>query len=332
MDHSLQTNLVPASSSTAGSAQRWVHLSQPVESGMDKTASIYDLAQMIARAKSGRSAFTYKKNNCPAGVTDTGLNVRLDFEAFPSLPDLAHTLSANIGEVSPATLIDEYTEFSMVFEMSDVVELKFILSEITSWHWETDCYDVNWKPLSDQPEIAMDGLTTIRCEQAVFGVLRIRGKKIGARHRLTAKLLKSYPLRPDEPMPEEGISAEDLEKYWAYTDIATWEGKPVDDLETVNMTGLSLDNLSIIITAKWINLDGEEETETMQLTIPQCIKDLLAACGGNLENFGGGAFSPGTTICDLADNPDQLTVYESGCTGKVLDERRTKDDPDSWCE
>ena len=332
MDHSLQINLIASGSITPANSHRFVHLTQPHETGMDKTASMFDISQMIARARSGQSAFTYKKNNCPAGVTDTGVNIRLDFEAWPSSPDLPHTISANIGEVSPPTLIDEYTEFSLVFEMSDVVELKFILSEITNYHWETDCYDKTWKPLTTPPEITMDGLTTVRCDQPIFGVVRIRGKKIGARHRLTTKLLKSYPVRPDEPLPEEGISAEDLEKYWAYTDVATWNGNPVDENETIDMTGLSLDNLSITVTAVWLNSEGKEESFSMQLEIPQCIKDLLAVCDGNLENFGGGAFTTGTTICDLADNPEQLTVYQSGCTGKVIDERKTKDDPDSWCE
>jgi len=98
------------------------------------------------------------------------------------------------------------------------------------------------------------------------------------------------------------------------------------------MTGLSLDNLSITITAKWMNADGEEESVQMPLTIPQCVTDLLSVCDGDLESFNGGIFSSGTRICGDEDNDDHLTVYTSGCTGKVLDERKTKDDPDSWCE
>ncbi len=327
MNHSLQTNLT-ALSVTETTERRWVHLTQPVESGMDKTASMFDISQMIARARSGQSAFTYKKDNCPAGVTDTGVNVRLDFEAWPSFPTLAYTLSSNIGEISAPTIIEEYTEFSLIVGMTDAVELDFILKDISVLRWETDCYDKDWKPLADTPEISMDGLTTVRVEQVVFGVVRIRGTKVGARHELTTELKKSYPVRPENPLPEEGIDAEDLEEYWAYTDVATCNGEPVDESETVDMTGLSLDNLEITITALWLNTAGKEESETMRLEIPQCIKDLLSACDGNLENFGG----EGTSICDLSDNPERLTVYTSGCTGKVLEERKSKDDPDTWCE
>ena len=326
MDQSLQINLI-GESKTATVARKWVHLTQPIESGMDKTASMFDLAQMVARARSGQSAFTYKKNNCPAGISDTSVNVRLDFEAWPSFPTLAYTLSSNIGEISPPTIIEEYTEFSLVFGMTDAVELDFILKDITSY-WETGCYDKDWKPLVDKPVPTMDGLTTVRTDLVIFGVVRIRGRKIGARHRLTAKLLKSYPIRPDAPLPEEGISNADLEEYWAYTDVDTWNGEPVDENDTINMTGLSIENLSITITAKWINTEGEPETESMPLTIPQCIKDLLSTCDGNLELFGGDI----TNLCNLADNPSQLTVYTSGCTGEVIDERTTSDDGDSWCE
>lgn len=328
MDQSLRTDLVADASKTETTARRFVRLTQPVESGMDKTASIFDLAQMIARARSGQSAVTYKKNQCPAGVTDTGVNVRLDFEAWPSLPTIAYTLFSNIGAVSPPTIIEEYTEFSLVFGMTDAVELDFMLKDITCY-WEIECYDKDWKPLMDVPLPAMDGLTTVRTDQVVFGVVRIRGKKIGARHRLTAQLKKSYPVRPDGPIPEEGISNEDLEKYWAYTDVATWNGEPVDEQDTVDMTGLSLTNLEIIITVKWKNTEGREETGTMPLTIPQCIKDLLAVCDGDLEKFGG---DDEIGICNLADNPEQLTVYVSGCSGEEIAVRNTGNNPDDWCE
>lgn len=305
-----------------------MHLTQPVESGMDKTASMFDISQMIARARSGKSAHTYKKNGCPAGVTDTGVTVRLDFEAWPSSPMLPYTLEANIGEISPATIIEEYTEFSLIFDKTDVVELDFILESISSYAWETPCYTAVGEILPYQ-QIVMEGLTTIRAAQSLSGVVRIKGKKIGARHQVTHHLIKSYPVRPDEPLPDEGITADDLQKYWAYTDIATWNGQPINPDDTVNLSGLSIDNLSIVITAKWFDNNGEEASSQMRLTIPQCVQDLLSICDGNLENFGG---SGDIKMCDQSDNPEQLTVYVSGCTDKVLDERSTKNDPDSWCE
>ena len=308
--------------------RRFVHLTQPVENGMDETASLYDLSQMVARARSGMSAHTYKKDLCQAKVSATGIEVRLDFEVWPSSPELYYTLSSNIGAISHAEIIDEYTEFSLIFGKTDAVELDFILAEITSYYWETPCYTPSGVRIDNQ-EIAMDGLTTVRTDEPIFGVVRIKGKKIGARHCVVHNLINSYPIRPDEPIPDEGISADDLEKYWAYTDVETWNGVPINAEDTVDMTGLSLDNLNITITAKWTDVYGEEAVEAMTLNVPQCIQDLLSNCEGDLENFLGGGSS--TSVCDLSERPEHTTVYVSSCSGKVLEERTTKDDPDTWC-
>lgn len=324
-DQSLQINLSDDALITR--QLRWVHLTQPVEDGMDKTASMFDLAQMVAFARSGKSAFTYKRNECTAGIDGDGnVNVRIDFESWPSFPGLKHTISSSFGNVSLPTIIEEYTEFSIIFGKTDAVELDFILKDITAIYWESDCCDLEGQLLLDQP-IELDGLTTLRTDQPIFGVARIRGTKVGARHTLTAKLIKAYPIRPDTPLPEEGITNDMLEEYWAYTDVATWNGEPVDETETVDMTGLSLDNLSITVKATWKNDVGEDESESMRLTIPQCVKDLLSTCGDNLEAFGGGI-----SICKIGHEPDHLTVYVSTCSNKVIEERNTRDDPNSWCE
>ena len=299
---------------------------------MDQTASMFDVAQMIARARSGQSAFTYKKNSCAAGVDENGnVTVRLDFEAWPSFPSLDYTLEASFGFISPPEIIEEYTEFSTIFGKTDAVELDFILQDMSIAQWETGCFDLEGQPIYNQ-NIELDGLTTLRTDTKLFGVARIRGRKFGARHRVTTTLLKSFPVRPENPLPEDGITAAMLDEYWAYTDVATWNGEPVLDTDTINATGLSLDNLEITVTARWLNSDGEEETESMRLTVPQCVKDLLAACDGDLESFGAGGSGGGTKICDSDDRENHLTVYTSSCTGKVIEERTTTDDPDSWCE
>lgn len=324
MNQPLQVSLTGADVSDV-SERRFVHLTQPVENGMDKTASMYDIAQMVAMARAGRSARGYKKKQCPANIEDEKIKVRLDFEAWPSSPNLAYTLESNIGEISPASIVEEYTEFSQTFGKTDVVELDFILSELTSYYWETPCCTPKGVPVPD-PIIEMDGFTTIRTEQPIFGVVRIKGKKIGARHVVTHELIKSYPVRPDNPIPDEGIAAEDLEEYWAYTDVNTWNGDPVNEDDTVDMTGLSIENLSITITARWISTEGLEVSNTMPLTIPQCIKDLLEPCGPD----GNGDY----TTFDLCpeDDDSPLSVYWSSCTGKVLAEIEREDDENSWCK
>lgn len=338
---SLQTNIT--SDAEDDGYRRFVNLTQLEETGMDKTASMFDIAQMIAIARSGHSAHLYKKDACPAGVTDTGVNVRLVFESWPSALDFDYTLSSNIGVISPPTVLEEYTEFSIKFDKTNFVRLDFVLKSIESYEWETPCFASDGSTLPTQV-LRLEDLSILHVDATIWGVVRIKGKKIGAMHELSHTLIKSYPDKPDEPLPEEGITAEDLGEYWGLTDVETWNGEPVNQDDTVNLTGYSVENLNITVTATWIGPDpvigydyaedpedledheGIEEYNSLRLEIPQCVVDLLKNCDGDLDNFAG----PGVGMCWPVD--DQLNVYYSGCTGKVLDVRNKKDDQDSWCE
>lgn len=321
---SLKTSLTSATYDV--DERRFVNLTQLAETGMDKTASMFDLAQMIAIARSGHSAHLYKKNACPAGVTDTGVNVRLPFEVWPSSLDFNYTLSSNIGAISPPTILEEYTEFSIKFDKTNAVRLDFILKSIESYEWETPCFSPDGNTLPNQ-KIRLENLSTLQTNEIVWGVVRIKGKKIGAIHILTHTLIKSYQERPDEPLPDEDITAEDLENYWGFTDVNTWNDQPVNPDDTVNLTGYSIENLNITIIAAWKSLKEIEEHNSKRLEIPQCVEDLLKRCDGDLDRFGG----PGTSICPPSDQK-QLNVYYSKCSGKVLEEREAEKDPDSWCE
>ena len=329
---SLSITLADSSSSVAQG--RFVHLTQPVENGMQQTATMRDIAQMIARARSGDTAHSYKKGQCNAGINDTGVAVRLDFWSWPSFADLKYTVESSFGEVSPPEILSEYTEFSIVFGLTDVVNLDFMLESIERYYWETPCYTPHDGAINNVT-VELDGLTAIRASDKIFGVLRVRGKKIGAKHRITAQLIKSVPDRPDQPLPDEGITLDTIEEYWGYSDIATWNGELLDTNETVNLSGLSLDNLQITVTARWFDESGEEQTESMMLTIPQCVQDLLASCGdAGLEQWLANTGFGNTAICGSPgkDGDAPQTVYLSGCDGSELGKRPTKDDPDSWCE
>lgn len=200
---SLQVSLSSASTSEAG--RRFVNLTQRAETGMDKTASMFDIAQMVALARSGHTAHLYKKDACPAGVTSTGVNVHLPFEAWPSSLDFDYTLTANIGKISSPTVLDEYTEFSINFDKKNEVKLDFALASIQSYEWETPCYTPKGQTLPNQV-LHLEDMSVLRTDEIIWGVVRIKGKKIGAVHVLNHTLIKSYPERPGEPLPDEDIT------------------------------------------------------------------------------------------------------------------------------
>ena len=329
MTQTLPISLTDPQSGSASAERRFVNVEQIKQSEMDKTASMFDIQQMVARARGGVSAKTYRKGDCAASLKDGVLTTWFDFCVWPSSMDLPHTLIASMGNISAPTIVEEYTEFSLLFGLKDVVELDFILKEISSVRWETQCHAENGDVVPDV-ELTMDGLSTVRASAKIFGVARVRGKKIGAKHRLTAELIKSVPEKPDEPVVEEGLTAEVIDEYWGYTDVATWEGVDGEEMvvpaESVNMTGLSITNLDISVTARWIGTDGEEKANTERMEVAQCVKDLLAWCEGDVE----GIVDSLTDICGGPDNEEIPRIaYTSGCTGKIIEV--VSGDDDGWC-
>ncbi len=310
------------------SENRWVHLTQPIESGMDKTASMYDISQMVARARAGQSASTYKKNQCAVVVSSNSITITLEFSSWPSSIPLEYIVEASLGTLSPKIYSYEYTEFSIVFGKTDAVELDFVLHSTASFTWETSCWSVDGLLLKNQ-DVTLDG-TTLRTEVPVFGVLRVIGRKLGFNHTVTCKLVPSIAEKPIAP--DSNTTVQEFIDYFKPTDLGTWDGIPVNPDTTTNTSGYSITNLSVDITAKWLTAEGEEQKEVMRLNIPQCMKDLLSTCDGDLESFNNFEDTFDGESTHICDNPEgNLTVYVSDCSGRVLAERLTATDPDGWC-
>lgn len=355
-------------SQSATVEDRFVHLEQIDDDGSRDTVSMYDIQQMVARAKAGMSARTYKLSDCAAYIDGQSVVVDFDFYVWPSSIDLLHTISSSIGEVSPPEIIDKSVEFSVTFEMSDVVEFDFMLSEITSYSWETGCYDADGQGV-EPGELVIDGMTTVRIDRPVFGVVRIKAKKKGAQHSLDVRLVKYVSAGADGSAPTEDDFEESgansfytyqewLSTFYSYTDIYTWNGIDPPD-ESINLTGLKITSLNATVTAHWVDINGDEVTESLTMEVPQCVEDLLTMCGDGdggdgdedeILNPGGGLDVCGDAEDECKERCDeqfpeddgkretcreacepQPNVYVSSCTGEVLDVRYPREDPDSWC-
>lgn len=213
------------------SEKRFVHLEQVMDPGFnpDKLVTMADIAQMVARARTGTSAQSYGYDNCPIRRTSYSIySTWFNFYVWPSSMSLPHTLTSSIGNVSVPTIVHKQTEFSIEFEMQRAVELDFIMESITSVRWETGCYTAQGELVPDVT-LEMDGLSTVVASEEIFGVARIRGIKIGAQHRLTVDLTSSVPTQ--ETTPGAGDGAYQIESD-GYSGNYDW----VDNMPTLGAT------------------------------------------------------------------------------------------------
>ena len=391
----------PNASRDNTSERRFVNLEQVRESfDPNKTVTMADIRQMIARAKSGIAAATYGFESCPMTINDQTYTMWFDFYVWPSSMKLEFTLESTMGEISEPQIVEPLTEFSVIFDDTDAVELDFILTELVGLpYWETlCCYKVDGTPVYGVT-IELEGTSTLVASEKIFGVARVRGYKKGAHHRLTTTLIPHVPptdayeiimisgitlynpsynisLGPtlrkqnwkleftssteyrvvgdtigilDEigstgvdyvckyfTIPHELLDkvytytskilfsirlSEDLGDNWGYTDIVTWIGN--DDEEqlvpesNINMTGAKISNLNVTVTARWLDRNGEEQTESLKMEIAKCVQDALDLCDGN-----------GGTIIDPVPGEDFYIGYFSICDSDIIEVRKVKDSDD----
>lgn len=314
----------------------FVHLEQVVPNEQQNTVTMFDIQQMVSRARNGMSARTYKSPGCPAYIDGDSIVMNFDFYAWPSDPDLVYALTSGLGNITDPQITHKQVQFSVTFEMSDVVEFDFILESIDGEpEWETECIDSKGQVVNDVT-VEMDGYTTLRASAVMFGVVRITGTKRGARHTLTSRLVKHQPTVPTEEEFADldagrYLSYNDfLQMYWPSSNVNSWTdvngvGQSVSSVP-VNHTGLKLTNLKVSVTAHWV-VGLEEKTDQLIIEAPQCIKDLLAACDGDEDKIlnGGDRTIRGGDGEDLPWN-----VYVSGCTGEFLEAIRPEEDESSW--
>lgn len=313
----------------------FVHLEQVVPNEQQNSVTMFDIQQMVSRARNGMSARTYKSPGCPAYIDGDSIVMNFDFHAWPSDPDLIYALTSGLGNITDPIVIQKQVEFSATFEMSDVVEFDFILEDIDSAEWETECYDSQGRVV-DNVTVEMDGYTTLRASAVVFGVVRIIGTKRGARHTLTSRLVKSQAEPPSQQEFDDSGAGryttynDFMGMYWPSSNIDSWTDVHGEEQtpppEPVNYTGLKLTNLKVSVTAHWV-VDHEEKTDQLIIEAPQCIKDLLAVCDGDEDKIlsGGDRTIRGGSGEDLPWN-----VYVSGCTGNFLVAIRPEEDESSW--
>ena len=330
-------------------SDRFVHLEQVKDSGFNDTVTDADIQNMVNIARSGRSARSYKPAGCDSYIDEDSIVTDFKFYVWPSDIDLAYTVTTTLGDISYPSPVHKSVDISVTFGLTDSVTFDFLIEEIVSYSWETPCYNSKGEVVDDA-ELTLSAPSTIIANKPIFGVVRLNFIKFGNLHTLTTRLVKTAEDDSEESFTETGAGSfytyqNWLDTFFGSTDAGSWWGgdprAEEEELEEelVNFTGLSIDNLQVTVTSHWIDESGEEATESLQMEVSNCTKDLLSTCGidtdgdGRPDHWGPEIEDDilrGGLVQINPDNDNPYDVYVSACSGKVISAVRQKDDENSW--
>ena len=174
----------------------------PLPSGK---ATLNDVYQMHAYAKSGKSGRQYIYDNCPYARRQNGtLQMLLPFHVWSSPNSGPGLVSTNNGEISAGTIFSKDFNADVIFDKSKTAKMPFpfygnLVKEMPFF---------NSLGVEIDPTITRNGQTVTLSEPAT-GVLRASGKIIG----------QEYYVR----VTVENITAADIDKL-ATTVTAKWSG------------------------------------------------------------------------------------------------------------
>lgn len=235
--------------------------------------SLGDLGAMLRYARSGLSARNYQLERCRwATLRANGvLEVELSCFVWPSRPELAYTVGLP-AEVRPGPVeaVRLQRQWKYWVGGNGLLELPWRL-EGAALYWQPGfaCVDEFCSAITP-PDLRHEYATIeVLGELPSYGVLVVQGTAIGFRHRFSLQFAKF-----DENGPAQSIELE-----------------------------------SVPVSATWTDEEGEIRTESADVEIPQCVRDLLATCADGRPLFNLSVKRNGAKGRDIAF---------STCTGKML--------------
>lgn len=271
MSSQLAITFAAPSSSDAASRLR-LTLQQKALPGYRHYANLNLVQSMLNHAMGGGSARKYLDQGCMATIENGKVIVPFTVYAFPSDLGLSYRLTAAAGVVNQGVYVELAKSFDLVVPMTDRVDLPGLMAG-AGFTWQTLCYN-EFGEVVGQPEISLHK-DSIRLSDSVFGVLRVKGYLLGYEHTIIMEIVKSEADQEDE-------------------------GQRV---------GYRIDNLENTVQAVWMD-EEEQQSASIDLEIPQCVKDMLATCpGGDLL---------GDVSVTHADEGKVTTVYYNTCTGDPI--------------
>lgn len=192
MNDSVSVTYSPSSETTTTNIGEFCRMEQVYKESVRDAADNNDISQMIATARSGKSAYNYIYDVCPyVTVIGTVLEVKLDFFVWPSDMDLKYTMITGVGTIGNKKIIKEHRAFDVPFQSSSTASFNYLFSGQVSK--EMPVFSVRGESLSEIPIEKHD--TYLSYPVAITSVFRASGTVEGHRYTLTMELDKA----PDGP-------------------------------------------------------------------------------------------------------------------------------------
>lgn len=202
-----------------------------------------DLEQMLTRAKSGMSAFSYLVERCRAAQirADGVLTVRLSVRVWPSRPDLRYELILP-DEVRPGEIEPLRTARTRKFWTAGgrVLELPWRLEAGRAEWMEPGCVDGAGDAVRPEPRLRVEQGRVFIDHEDARGVIAVSGEAQGYRHRFSLAFAKF------DVVGDRIESAYELD--------------------------------AVPVTARWVGADGEPRETALDVPVPACTRALLATC------------------------------------------------------
>jgi hypothetical protein len=176
---------ISAADDTGTDQAIWLNLEQAALA--DGRLRPNDLAQMLARVRSGLSARTYVSEACPVTISGETVIVPVDFYVWPSSLTLPYVVAAAYGELSDPVQVSLARVFSVLVPVADSVRLPYLTEQATAV-WETPCYS-GLGAMIPPVSLAIDGADLL-LDRECFGVLRVSCQAIGYRYTCTMEFTK----------------------------------------------------------------------------------------------------------------------------------------------
>lgn len=321
--NSLSIQFIPDTSITSDSV--WLNMEQVDIPRTEAYANFEDIYQMFIRASTGISAKTYSKSDCPIEVTSDGkIQVPLDFYVYPSDESLPYSLSLNSGTIINREEVLVEKEGNVIVKKSDTASLPF-LANITSAIFETDVYNKFGVSIK-HPEIKFTK-NYFYFDQSIFAVIRIKCYAIA--HKYTALLSFDKTIEgidqinsivdqqksnqeelPQSPLilPASGYDQRYLFSIESEESAVTEETTAEEG--TAETAFAKITNVNTVVSAKYVDEKGEEQTTSLELEVPECVLSALELCPGDSNEVifaGKVSFDKKTPV-----------LYYSTCTGNPL--------------